>query len=159
MPTKAKVHDVFKNRINDLVENAEGQAKAAMGDGPRPWQVPQETEADSLLDVPNLHKPAFDREDPNTNYGEAIGAAETADGAGTLGDVVSLKYQIAYVAAEERAFRLRHATPVRCLTHAVCSREGHGNPKGIFGGVQKMAEDAIRAGSVTGEGAGDTASA
>lgn len=141
---KGKIHDVFRNRIKGLTKNAEEQAQAGIGTGLRPWQIPDPSDAKSLFDIENLHEPGYNRDELNTNYNETI--QEGADDAGTLGDTIGLKLQCSYVAAEERAFRLRHASPVRNLLHAIGSREGHGNTKGIFGGVQKMAEDAIKAG-------------
>lgn len=142
--SKAKVHDVFKNRLDDLTSQAEEQAKAVTGEGTRPWQVPNDFEAENLQDVPNLHEPSFNRDELNTQYNETIQAA--GEEAGTLGDTIGLKQQISYTAAQERAFRLRHASPVRLLAHAAGIREAHGNTKGVFGGVQKMVEDVIRAG-------------
>lgn len=140
--SKGKIHEVFKKRLDELTTNAEEQAKAGTGDGGRPWQVPTEQET-SLLDVPKLHEPAFDREEANTNYAEIIksGGAE----AGTCGDTISLTMQVAYNAVEERAFRLRHASPVRQLVHGISSRKAHGNTKGVFGGITKAAEDILKA--------------
>jgi hypothetical protein len=140
---KAEVHEAFKNRINDLCKQAKEQAMAGMGSGVRPWQVPADYEG-SVLDVPELHEPPYNRDDINTQYVEVLSSGGEA--AGTSGDTVGLKNQINYMACEERAYRLRQATMVRVFTHAIASREGHGIAEGIFGGVEKMVTDAIKAG-------------
>jgi len=141
--TKAKVHDVFKDRIDELTKKAEEQAKAATGEGGRPWEIPNNYKR-SVLEVSELHEPGYNRDEINTNYEEVLAAPK--EKSGTLGDTISLKLQLAYVSAEERAFRLRHASPVRCYAHSIAAREGLGNSEGVFGGVQKLVDDAIQAG-------------
>lgn len=142
--SKAKMHTVIRNRFVDLIENAKKQGDAGKGTGRRPWQVPSDLET-GLDEIDKLHEPAFNRDDANTNYQEAVQSG--GEDAGTLADAISLKQQIAYNAAEERAFRLRHASSVRRGIHAINARDGHGNSKGVFGGVQKQMEDAISSGA------------
>lgn len=134
---RARVDSVFAQRLNELKQDAAAQAAAFQGSGNRDWQIPAETR--DLLDVPNLHQPGFDRTALNANYQECM---QDPDDAGTVGDVISIKQQIDYNAMEERAFRLRHATVVRCYTHAAGRRFGLGAGR-VFPNISKQASDAI----------------
>lgn len=134
---RARIDSVFAQRLNELRNDATSQAASFQGSTNRAWQVPAET-AD-LLDVPKLHQPGFDRTALNVNYQECV---QDTDDPGTVGDVISIKQQIDYNATEERAFRLRHATVVRCFTHAAGRRHGLGAGR-VFPNIQKQANDAI----------------
>lgn len=142
MPSRGKVDDTFSGRIEALQTEAKAMSDAARGNGPRQWQTPEEIS--DLLDIPSLHDPAWDREGLNANYEEMLDDAENS---GTAGDIIGVRLQLAYNAAEERAFRTRHATPIRLLAHATARRKGHGNTKGTFAAVRKLVEDAIAAGA------------
>ena len=88
----------------------------------------------------------FDRKQLNQLFASLI---EDGNSPGTAGDAVGVKIQIDYVGALERAFRARHASPLRCLAHAAARREGHGHSAGIFSdasGVLCFVSDAIKAG-------------
>lgn len=145
MPAKSRgrVHAIFQDRVEELAEQATTIADATRQTEQRVWQYPDELET-GPLDIPGITE-AFDRTEIATNYEEAV-----SDGAspGTVGDVISLKNQGDYVAVMERAFRARHATPVRNLAHAAARRKGQGHEKGIFkGGVLVHAQDTLKAGS------------
>ncbi len=134
---RARVDATFAQRLNELKQDAAAQAAAFQGSGNRAWQVPAETK--DLLDVPNLHNPGFDRTALNTNYQQCV---QDPNDPGTVGDVIGLKQQIDYNAAEERAFRLRHATITRCFTHAAGRRFGLGAGR-VFPNIEKQVSDAI----------------
>jgi len=136
-----KIHDVFSDRLDELVLQANEQATVAGSTG-RPWQVPTELET-SLFNIPVMHEPAFNRDEINTNFEDCT---KSADNPGTIGDVSSLMTQCDYVAMEERAFRTRHMSSIRAMAHANARRTGHGQARGVFGGVKKFAEDLIHAG-------------
>ena len=119
---KSQVYPLFKDRQTDLRVAAENQAKAARGGEQRKWVLPADFAGD-LLDVPNLHSPSFDRTEINSKYQECLTDTESP---GTVADVICLKIQIDRLAAEERAFRCRHATVVRCFAHATGRRYGLG---------------------------------
>lgn len=135
--TRATVHSVFSDRLKALRAESLAQSLAFSGDGPRPWQVPEQLQ--DLLKVPDLHKPTFDRTSLNENYQECIQSIDTP---GTTGDVIALKQQLDYNAVEERAFRLRHASLVRCLTHGAGRRRGLGR-SAVFSNVEKQVSNAI----------------
>lgn len=143
--TKAKVHSVFQQRLEQLQQRGADVSEGLRGVGQRAWYVPTDLAAEDLFDLGELHNPSFDRTEINTNYVECF---QDSGSPGTLGDVISLKRQLDYNAAEERAFRLRHASPCRCLILAACRRHFH--DKGpIFTYVRQVEEDIIRAGGVS----------
>jgi hypothetical protein len=141
--TKAKVHATFSRRIDELVEDAAAQATALTVGGGRPYTRDSSLDGRDLLHVPSLHDNGYDRNEINTNYDQVT---QSAKDPGTAGDAASLKLQASYNATEERAFRARHATIIRCTVHAHARLQGHGNSVGIFGRVKSEAVNLIKAG-------------
>lgn len=140
---KAKVHEVFKNRLSKLTEWADKAYKAFQQSEQRPWCIPDDLGADDLFKIAKLHEQAYDREEANTNYLECF---QDASAPGTTGDVIALKHQIDYVASEERAFRFRHASACRCITAAMGRRCGEGiGPTFPF--IEETVSDVIAAGA------------
>lgn len=128
--TKAQVHGIFTKAVQALQRQARDISEAAKSPSQtRPWQVPPASAWDGDLTAVDQLEKAFDRAEIEENHAEVIGDLESP---GTAGDVISLKLQNDYVAAMERAFRARHATPVRCMAHAAGRRAGHGHSAGIF---------------------------
>lgn len=146
---KGEVHEVFVNRLKDLRRQAAILQNSIQGKHQREWQVPTDF-TKSLLDVPNLHNPAFDREPINTQYQDVTNNPEDA---GTGGDVVALKLQLDYNAAEERAFRARHMTPVRafCIGHGRRFGHGHGNVFDRQRGIEALIASWLAAGGASSE--------
>jgi hypothetical protein len=144
---KARVHETFSNRVKELRAGAKKLAESLQGgdEQQRVWDIPEALADKDLTDVPNLHDPAFDRNEMNANYDETMADAASP---GTVGDVMGLKVQIDYVAAEERAFRLRHATSTRCIVVAHGRLAGHGHDKGIFTAAENLVGDHILAGAL-----------
>lgn len=141
---KGRVHAVFTARTDELRTQADEQATAFSGSGARPWQVPEPLADKDLLDVPKLHDPAFERTEINANYDEAV---QDPKSPGTNGDAMSLKMQADVLAVQERAFRLRHASPIRCLVVAMGRRKGHGHAQGVHDAVRREAENLLQAGA------------
>jgi hypothetical protein len=149
---KGIVGEVFKARIDDLETKARQQsAQFRKQDTPRPWHTPENMKTADLLDVPNLHEPAWNRDELNQNYSQDVLTQDSAS-RGTQGDIIAMKIQIDFMAEEERAWRLRHATPVRCACVAHGRLAGHGIAEhGIFSRVQKTADRYLVVGGFTGE--------
>lgn len=135
--TRGTVHSVFSDRLKALREEAAAQAAAFQGTALRPWQVHEDIK--DLLKISDLHKPAFDRTPINENYQECM---QSLDNPGTTGDVIALKQQLDYNGVEERAFRLRHASVVRVLTHGAARRRGLGR-SAVFDNIEKQVSNAI----------------
>lgn len=141
--TKAAVMPSFSARIDDLLATAK-QLSDALRDGQaRPWHMPAGVK--EPLDVPSLSVPAWERNDINQKY--AVDVCGDPKDPGTSGDAISLKWQADFMAAEERAFRTRHASLPRCMAAAHGRLSGHGNTEGgVFNLIRKAANGAIEEG-------------
>jgi hypothetical protein len=117
----------------------------------RPWQNPRDFTGDPL-NIPNLGLPAYNRDEINTNYEECINDPENA---GTNGDVIALKLQIDYMAAQENAYRHVRASLPRCMAHAMARRFGQGNGP-LIDRIRKEPEDFIRSGGAGAAVPGET---
>jgi len=110
--------------------------------------VPKEVK--EPLDVPKLHDPVWDRNSINQKYSVDILAGPGQEG-GTVGDLIAMKWQADFMAAEERAFRTRHASLVRCAAVAHGRLNGHGESgTSIFSFLKDAAQTHITAGAQTG---------
>ena len=143
--TKATVHDVFIARVKDLHNRLSKKVKDGFTrEGQREWYLPE-----AWLSTVDLHDiqalmTGFDRTAINDNY---IQCMSDAGNPGTIGDVISLKQQLDYNAAEERALRLRHASVIRTMTHACGRRRGHYESR-LFPEIERQVSDLIAAGAV-----------
>lgn len=140
------IHDVFRKRLKELQLQAQQAQNAFQGQTQREWQVPTELQS-SLLDIANLHVPAFDRTPINDNYENVV---KDPSKPGTVGDVIGLQLQIDYNACEERAFRARSTSICRamCLGHARRFGQGHGNLWNDKTGIEAGVNGFIAAGGV-----------
>lgn len=138
-----KIHDVFKDAVKDLADQA-GDAADGVGNGERSWQIPASMTDFGPLDIDRIDE-AFNRDEIGANYEDVIGDPTNP---GTMGDAIALTMQSDYVAMMERAFRARHATPVRLLVLASARRKGHAHEAGVFHrNVMGHAVDALAAGA------------
>jgi hypothetical protein len=146
--SKGKIHPEFAARITELEEKAERMAKQFRdGSDFRPWHTPKDNK--SLLDVPTMHMPAWDRYEINKAYAADILAGPGRQG-GTCGDLIATKTQADFMAVEERAFRTRHASYVRCAALMHGQVAGHGQPgKSVFSFLQRSLKTIIDDGAVT----------
>lgn len=147
------VDDAFKARISELEAGARALANQFRRlDSARPWMVPKvflENERD-VLDVPALDEPAWNRNNINQVYSEKAFKGP-GDAGGTVGDLAAMKWQADFMAVEERAFRLRHASYARCASLMHGRLDGHGKPdKGIFSFLRGGVETLIAAGKANG---------
>jgi hypothetical protein len=137
---KSSLIESFTKRISDLEDKANAQSEYfRKHENTRPWHTPESMRDRDLLDVPSLHEPAWNRDEANEIYSQDVLNAE----AGTQGDIISLKRQIDFMAAEERAWRARHASFARCAAHAHGRLAGHGlKTEGVFSRVKTAADNA-----------------
>lgn len=140
---KGKVWPVFSNFLKGLQEQADSQASAVAGSGFGTWNIPSDLGASHLFDIGSLHDPSFDRDDINANYQQCF---QDGSNPGTTGDVIGLKLQIEYLAAAERAFRLRHASTARLICLSGGRRYWHGNGP-VFPHIEESVGKAITAGA------------
>lgn len=146
--SKGKIDDTFKKRIDELEETARKIADSFKNgyNEYRIWHTPKDVK--NLLDVPSLDNPAFDRFKINELYAQIC--AQPGENSGTVGDVIAMKAQNDFLAVEERAFRLRHATYARCICMAHGRFDGHGKKgESVFSFVKTSIEAVIEASKVT----------
>lgn len=149
--SKGKVDGKFEARIKDLETKAKEISQAFKAAAqPRPWHTPEEMKSRDLLHVPSLHEPCWNRNDINQVYSEQVLKGPGTQG-GTVGDLIAMKWQADFMAAEERAFRLRHASMVRCACVAHGRLDGHGQSgDGIFSFFRDAVQSHIDVGRANG---------
>jgi len=144
---KGEVDSKFEDRIADLQNKAQKQSEHFRShSGTRLWHTPEEMSERDLMDVPNLHEPAWNRDNLNQLYAESILALK--DG-GVVGDLIGVKRQINFMAVEERAWRLRHASKSRCLAVSHGRLDGHGDRRGIFSMIKNEIENRMKLGAAS----------
>jgi hypothetical protein len=143
---KAIVDPKFKKRVEELEKKARNFADHFRDHNKyREWHVPKTLK--DPLDVPSLHNPDWDRNNINQLYAEQI-VGQAGDASGTSGDAQAMKWQADFMAAEERAFRTRHASLVRCASFMHGRLDGHGQiGEGIFTFVKNTVETKIKFGA------------
>jgi len=128
---KAELSPIFLDLVSRLAETSGAAGAAASSWSKREWQTPPPRSWDGDHGKIKDMSAAFDRTDLNAEYESIVGDPAAP---GVVGDLIADGVQIAYVGAMERAYRARHASPVRCLMHAAARRRGHGDPAGILKG-------------------------
>lgn len=139
-PSKAKIEDKFNKRIDELEKIAREQAQSfRKQDSRRPTHTPEDLKNANLWDVPGLHEPTWNRNKINEIYAELLAGYGTKGGC--VGGLAEMKMQCDFLAAEERAFRLRHASMVRAACVAHGRLDGHGIAgKSIFSRIRNTAK-------------------
>lgn len=139
---KAEVDPMFEDRINELEKKAKNFSEHFRNHTKyREWHTPKAVK--DPLDVPSLHNPTWERNNLNITYSEDI-VGKPGDQAGSFGDAMATKWQIDFMAVEERAFRTRHASMIRCASLAHGRLDGHGKiKKGVFSFLKDGVQTAI----------------
>lgn len=144
---KGDILPPFDTRLAEMQSQADTQATATCGEGVRKWNVPEDANIQSLLDITTLHgqpNTGYDRTELNTRYEQCF---QDPASPGTNGDVAGLKTQIDWLAAGERAFRFRHATTPRLLILAASRRYFVANGPSVPA-VKDSVDKLIRAGAL-----------
>jgi hypothetical protein len=144
---KGKITTAFRKRIEELEKRArEFSEQFRRFNEARKWHTPENMKEKNLLDVAGLHEPAWNRDEANRIYSQDV-LSESSD-RGTTGDLIALKKQIDFMAVEERAFRMRHASFIRCAAMAHGRLDGHGlQDKGIFSMLKNSIDNDLLRGS------------
>lgn len=125
---QGSIAGVFSSRITDLEQKAQKIADAFRNSSYAEWHVPDDVQ--DPLDVPGLDK-AWARNSISQQYDKIVGTQ--GEGSGSVGAAQALKLQADFLAVEERAFRTRHASFVRCAAMAHGRLDGHGKQgRGVF---------------------------
>ena len=143
----AEIDPVFMSHINGLANTANTNGNAVLLLAQRDWNTPG-TEFGwdgSQLDILGISK-AFSRIKINQLH-DVVMTTAGKPGGGRIADSKCLKIQADYLAGEERAYRLRHATSVRTSILAANRQIGHGDDNGIFlGGVLRLVQNSLESG-------------
>jgi hypothetical protein len=134
------LYDRFVTQLAALqaYDIAIGAANVEFGNQ-RQWMVPDL--GSGSFTIPGFAG-AFDRSEPATGYGESFTSEN-----GSAGDAMAAKLQSDYLAAQERAYRSRKNSKIRCGFHAATRRTAHGAAAGVFARVAGHVQDVIQAGS------------
>ena len=145
---KAEIDPTYRRRIEDLEKKAENASKHFRTHSDwREWHIPDGVK--DPLYVPALHEPNWNRDKLNYTYSEKVNKQVSED-SGTYGDGLALKWQIDFMAVEERAFRTRHASMIRCAAFAHGRLDGHGKKdKSIFSFCRQGSQSAIDFGAIS----------
>lgn len=108
---------MFVNQHANLVAHAALTAGSIINDTQRWWMMPAIASGNPL--DPTWMGLPYSRSALNFLYPFIMNLN------GSTGDAMACRVQADYLSAQERAFRLRHASPVRCLLHAASRRAGH----------------------------------
>lgn len=132
---------IFSGLIDQLIDNAQTNGDAERNQELMAWFLSDlSLWSGDVLDVDAISD-AFDREDVGVLYSEAI-----ADD-GTVGEAGSTKLQSDYLAMAERAFRIRHMSPIRARAQASARRTAHGDAAGCIARVRAYAQTLLDAGA------------
>lgn len=146
--SKGRIDPVFDKRIKDLEASAQSTADSFRDAYTtyRKWAVPEGVT--NLWHVPSMHIPTWDRNGINELYSAEILNGDPQSG-GTTADLIAMKVQNDFLAAEERAFRLRHASYTRCAAMMHGRYDGQGkSEKSLFTFIKKSIEKIIEAGKI-----------
>jgi hypothetical protein len=133
----------FLNSLDVLAIVALNNASVITNVGIRQWFLGDlDAWSGDPLDIDAIGQ-AFDRSEAGAFYTEVLTGPE-----GSAGDTASCKIQSDYLALQERAFRLRHMTPIRCRLAAASRLSGQGDRNlGAFGNVGGYSQDLLVAGA------------
>lgn len=140
MPT-GFIDNTFRANIAAMIAAGTAVASATTNASLRAWMLGDlSLWAGEPLDVEDIAN-AFLRTQTGLQYGLALTSQS-----GSVGDAASAKFQSDNLAVQERSFRLRHASGVRCALHAASRRAGHANALGAPSRVGLYAQDLLVAG-------------
>ena len=135
--------DIFVDEMDALTAEAANAAAAEQNQTLRVWFLGDtDLWSGEPLDIAGIAD-AFDRDPVGQDYANAV-----TDG--TAGEAGSFKSQSDVLAVHERAFRLRHATPIRGRAHAAARRQAHAADNGMIARTVGQAQDLLTAGSTDG---------
>lgn len=105
--TKSKYDKTLERQVEKLVEDNKSISDATLQYGSGRVWIHGSNDYE-LTDISGLKEP-FKREDLQANYAEVMNDEDP----GTAADKVAIKFQSDYLAAMERAYRLRHTGLIR----------------------------------------------
>lgn len=129
----SKIDKNFSNQLEELKIADSAIYQSVVSTAQRFWQNPVVNVNDpsgwdfNVFNITGI-KSAFDRTEPNNIYVQSLTRTAVAGatvGEGRVADCTVEKIQIDYLASQERAYRLRQSSSIRCAMHAAVRRRGH----------------------------------
>lgn len=105
--------------------------------GRRDWFIPQNLLGTTVLDIGST-KDGFDRSSLGAAYSDIV-----LNATGSLAESSCVRMQSDWIAGCERAYRVRHASPVRCSIHAMGRNSGRASSRGVYSRVLDTAESML----------------
>jgi hypothetical protein len=139
MGAPTRIHPVFSNNIANHQTTSQRTYEGNIDSNQRIWRLPPGWATDPL-NIP-LFRPPFERVDIDKDYVDTFLTDE-----GREADAMAAKWQGDHVGSQERAFRYRHKSNIRCCMHAANRRNGHSKTdSGIHARVLSHVVDLIQA--------------
>ena len=133
--TPGTIDEYFDNRLQDMSRQSAASSQATLGLAGRKWMWPADLADSGPFGIVEISD-AFSRDGLNDTYKQILN-----DDDNTVGAAASVKAQIDELGSLERAFRLRHMSPVRGFMMGAARRRGHGHPQGVFAAIRNNAVD------------------
>jgi hypothetical protein len=138
--TMARIFSRYNDQNNNLIETADNASEANRLNTQREWRTPVAW-VDPPWKIQELGDPTFTRIEMDSLYPKYYFEPE-----GKMADCMVTKIQSDHLASQERAWRLRHATSIRCNMHSSVRRKGQGDGAGSFGRITNHLLDILAAG-------------
>lgn len=131
------IHKVFSDNIKNQQRTADKVYNGNIDSAQRIWRVPINWDGDPL-NIEGFNQP-FERKAINEDYMLTFKLED-----GREADAQAAKLQGDHVSAQERAFRHRHASHIRCGMHSANRRRGHAlSGAGVHARVLDHVQDVI----------------
>lgn len=119
MGAPTTIHPVFADNIANQQAVSERAFLGNIDVEQRIWRTPIGWTIGDPLNIPGFTEP-FNRLKINEDYELSF-----QDDDGREADAIAAKLQGDHVSSQERAFRFRHASHIRCVMHGANRRQGH----------------------------------
>ncbi len=139
--TLAMIYSRYSDQSSNLMAAADNVSESNRDNTQRSWRVPVAWVSPPWL-IKELGDPTFSRSEMDSEYPQFFYMPE-----GKVADCMVAKIQSDHLAAQERAWRLRHAGSIRCQMHAAVRRKGQGDGAGSFARITNHLVDILQAGS------------
>lgn len=143
--TLARVHSVFNNQIENLMDQNSHVLPGLWQAGERVWMNGSDSGWDGNVSSAEQITKGFNRDEIGTNY-EKVVTDPTKPG--TAADCIGLRYQNDIIASMERATLCQEQRPVRTSILAAARRKGHAHPRGVLGNMVDYVALIIRQGAI-----------
>jgi hypothetical protein len=120
--TLARIYSRYDDQNNNLISTADNVSESNRDNSQRRWRVPVSWTTPPWM-IKELGDPAFSRSEMDSEYPQFFYIP-----GGKVADCMVAKIQSDHLASQERAWRLRHASSIRCQMHAAARRKGQGDP-------------------------------